>query len=69
MEKSHKLGGSHTAFMVRIKGSLVGLQEADVWMRPQDALEPGLSGSIPAELSLDYGISKLRFHAGPFFSA
>jgi len=38
-------------------------------MRTQDAFEPGLSGSVPAELSLDYGISELRFHAGPFSSA
>lgn len=28
-------------------------------MSPQDALEPGLSGSILAELSLDYSISEL----------
>lgn len=46
----------------------------EVWLyyrrlNPQDALEPGLSGSILAELSLDYGISELRFHTGPFFSA
>lgn len=38
-------------------------------LSPQDALEPGLSGSILAEMSLDYGIPELRFHAGPFFSA
>lgn len=36
-------------------------------MRPEDALETGLSGSIPAEKSLDYGILELRFHTGPFF--
>lgn len=40
----------------------------DYWrMSPQDALEPGLCGSILTELSLDCGISELRFHAGHFF--
>lgn len=46
----------------------------EVWLyyrrlSPQDALEPGLSGSILGEMNLDYGISELRFHTGPFFSA
>lgn len=37
-------------------------------LSPQDALEPGLSGAVLAELSLDYDIPELRFHAGHFFS-
>lgn len=44
----------------------------EVWvyyrrLNPQDALEPGLSGSILAELSLDYGISELSSTLGPIF--
>lgn len=55
--------------MVWVKGTLFGLLESDVQMRPQDALEPWLSGLIAAELSLDCDILELKFHAGPFLSA